>query len=287
MEHGATVGTPSLEWLWFCSAQTATTTCRPLAWAWSLPGAWPLPGIPLGAWHWLCSNVAMGQNTLITTSCLKGNANDSMLKLWQWNNTTYTAITPGARPSTDSQDYYLWEEDLEIINQEEFKEMTLGDTFSHSEEIQMPWILTSQNMVPHGHARDRVGVFQMPGVQNGRMREIEMEWITRSFGGPSQAEQVNAKDHQPWGRELPDCIIRGYPMLTLVNMEVPYTVWLWMDVEATIEIREASWVYGHKKFFARKHSMLTRSFGMGTKVNYNLTQENNRWAIPTNLSKVA
>lgn len=76
-------------------------------------------------------------------------------------------------------------------------------------------------------------------------------------------------------------------MLTLGNVGVPYTVWFWMDVEATIEIREASWVYEHKEFFARKHSMLTRSFEMRTTVNYNLTQENDHWAIPTNLSKVA
>lgn len=123
---------------------------------------------------------------------LKGDANDSILELWQCKNTTYTAATSGACPSTDSRDYYLWEEDLEIINQEEFKEITLGDTFSHSEDIQMPWLLTSQNMVPNGHARDCIGVFQMPGVQNERMREIEMEWITRFFGGPSQAQQVNA-----------------------------------------------------------------------------------------------
>lgn len=123
---------------------------------------------------------------------LKGDANDSILELWQCKNTTYTAATSGACPSTDSRDYYLREEDLEIINQEEFKEITLGDTFSHSEDIQMPWLLTSQNMVPNGHARVCVGVFQMPGVQNKRMREIEMEWITRFFGGPSQAQQVNA-----------------------------------------------------------------------------------------------
>ena len=81
------------------------------------------------------NSVAMDEKSLSTILCNKGDATTSELKLWQCKNNSYTAQTPGSRPSTNSDDFVIWE-DVEIVNQPEFREMIrntcLSFLLSHS-----------------------------------------------------------------------------------------------------------------------------------------------------------
>lgn len=141
----------------------------------------------------------MAQKDIKTNLTMKGDTNESKLKLWQCKNFIYKS---GASTSSKSKDFFIWAEDMEIVNQPEWCEMTLSDTFFHTEKVNMPWLMTSGNMQPMGHACDKVGLFNFPTMENGRIKETEVQWQIRSFGGLEIAYQLTAVDHSPWGQEL-------------------------------------------------------------------------------------
>ena len=141
-------------------------------------------------------HVTMDQKSLGSIKCLKGDSSKSMLKLWQCKNTSYTPTTGSSRgqKSTTPTDFFIWEEDVEIANQPEFREMTLGDTFSHSEDIDMSWLLVNQNMQPHKHARDYVGTFAFPAVNNGKSK--------RKNRSGSRAHTVDQMKHNRYKQSI-------------------------------------------------------------------------------------
>ncbi|KAJ7375282.1 hypothetical protein OS493_002030 [Desmophyllum pertusum] len=207
---------------------------------------------------------AMKQNELLSNLCMQKNKPDCTLKLWECPNTSYRPT--GGSASTAKEDFFIWEEDVEIVNQPEFKEITLTDSFSYSQDISMPWMLASTAIVPNKHALDKVGVFDFPTVVNGKIEERSRYWITRSyFENATTVNQVSSINHLPWGQELPDAMFRGYPLTTELDVEVPYTVWFWAEYTAIVKSRKANWCYGHPLYNARKHAGFFSSYGMGQK----------------------
>ena len=113
-----------------------------------------------------CDYVTMAQKDIKTNLAMKGDTNESRLKLWQCKNSNCKS---GASTSSKSKDFFIWAEDMEIVDQPEWCEMTLSD-------INMPWLTTSGNMQPTGHAGDKVGLFNCPTMENGRIKETEVQW---------------------------------------------------------------------------------------------------------------
>lgn len=231
--------------------------------------------------------VAMKQTELLSNLCMQKNKPDCTLKLWQCPNTSYKPT--GGQFSTAKEDFFIWEEDIELVNQPEFREITLTDSFSYSQDISMPWMLAGTSIVPNQHPLDKVGVFDFPAVANGRMVENPKYWITRSyFDNATTVAQVTSINHMPWGQELPDAFIRGYPLTTELDIEVPYTVWFWAEYTAIVKSRKANWCYGHPLYNNRKHAGFFSSYGMGQKASIDPLRPGDRTKkLPTNLSKLA
>jgi len=154
----------------------------------------------------------------------------------------------------------------------------------------MPWLLVNENSLPHGALRNKLGPFKFPIVEKGRIKEMPMEWTRRSYYQGETlhtVQQVTAVDHLPWGQDLPDVLIRGFPMTTMTDVYVLYTVWFWGNYHAKLRIRTAKWMYGHSYTNPRKDTMPMPVYNMGQKVTYDLINSTGRDTVPPNLSKVA
>lgn len=150
--------------------------------------------------------INMKQKEIKTNLCFHADKNDCTYKLWQTDNISFTSTA--GQVSTDKSDFCMWEEDFELVNQQEFREIPLTGNFGHTEKIDMPWMLTSGNILPHANAGDKIGVWDFPKITKGRIEEKEMMWINRSYGGAGRTEQAHAINWEPWGQEIPDMLIR-------------------------------------------------------------------------------
>ena len=231
--------------------------------------------------------VSMKQSDIKSNLCFQADKTNCTLKLWETKNSSF--VNSEGKVSNDSSDYYMWQEDFELVNQEEFRELPLSAKFSHKEKINMPWMLTSNNILPHANQGDKIGPWDFPSVEKGKIEEKEIMWVTRSFGGAGRAAQAHAVNFEPWGQELPDMLLRGYPLTTEVDVEVPYTIWFWADYEATVITRKCKWIYGHKSTNPRKHFGGFPTFGTGQKVSWDVKTTTNYEKVPKGaaMSKVA
>lgn len=78
----------------------------------------------------------------------------------------------------------------------------------------------NENSLPHGALRNKLGPFKFPIIEKGRIKEMPMEWTRRSYYQGETlhtVQQVTAVDHLPWGQDLPDVLIRGFPMTTMTD----------------------------------------------------------------------
>ena len=233
----------------------------------------------------------MNQKEIKTNLVFQADKTDCIYKKWETENTTHTQPQRDGSTvdSNDPSDFYMWAEDFEFANQEEFAEIPLSGNFGHKQTINMPWMLTSGNILPHANAGDKIGVWDFPKIVKGRIEEKELMWITRSYRGPRTTEQATAVNWEPWEQEIPDMLIRGYPITTEIDVEVPYTIWFWADFEATIVARKCKWIYGHKTTFPHKHWGAFPAFGTGKKVEYDVATTAHYEHIPNknSMSKVA
>ena len=209
---------------------------------------------------------SMDEKTIKSNLVFPKNKDDCLLKLWTCKNTSVK--DHAGNKSTNPKDFYFWPEDLEIVNQRGFREIGLSDSFSFSYKFNMPWLLMNQNMVPLAHPSDSIGPFTFPNITNGRIDEISVPWSGRSFNRNPPNRQESSVKHQLWSDEIPNCLIKPFPFSTHTDEELPYTIWFVIDYEAHIKVRKCNWVYGHSRYFHRKHPSYTNQFGLGKQVTW-------------------
>ena len=94
-------------------------------------------------------------------------------------------------------------------------------------------------MLPHGRTNDKFNSFTFPTVQHGCIVETQTLWVERAFfSNQGMTTQLTAVNQKPWGQIVPDCLIKGHPLTTLINEEVPYSIWFWAEYTAVIENQE-------------------------------------------------
>ena len=141
---------------------------------------------------------AMNQSAIETNLCL--NPNKGKCQLMQWECRNSTNVTSG-HASADPSHMWIWPEDVEIVNQDEFREIQLSDSFSFKQDLNYPFMLMDANITPHAAQQDRYGSWTFPKVVNGRIEEVEVLWGNRSYYTSTASESCLQTDwnRKTWG----------------------------------------------------------------------------------------
>lgn len=168
--------------------------------------------------------------------------NNTTLQLAKFQN-GYTNSTPVKTHELNKQ-YFI--HDVSIEEFDDYISIKPEGSVGHNEDIDMPWLATNTNFDVRRDKTDRKpGTWNFPSVDSAStmLTDDQYEgWCHRAIGGWRTTLQTDWMD-KPWGKELPVCLIKGYPVVNHKDEPVPYTIWADFEFNATVLCRDSGRQY--------------------------------------------